>query len=138
MDQDIRWRQRLAHYRKAFAKLDSAVELSKTRKLSELEQQGLIQAFEFTHELAWNLMKDWFEYQGNNTLTGSRDAIREAFKAGLVEDGDGWMQTIRSRNESSHTYNQELADSLTAAILDRYWSLFRAFIDVMTIKEQEE
>jgi nucleotidyltransferase substrate binding protein (TIGR01987 family) len=138
MDQDIRWRQRLAHYRKAFAKLDSAVELSKTRKLSELEQQGLIQAFEFTHELAWNLMKDWFEYQGNNTLTGSRDAIREAFKAGLVEDGDGWMQTIRSRNESSHTYNQELADSLTAAILGRYWSLFRAFIDVMTIKEQKE
>jgi nucleotidyltransferase substrate binding protein (TIGR01987 family) len=113
MQEDIRCRLRLAHYRKAFAKLDAAVTLSSTRKLSELEQQGLIQAFDFTHELAWNLMKDWFEYQGNTTLTGSRDAIREAFKAGLMEDGEGWMQTIRSRNESSHTYNQELADTLT-------------------------
>lgn len=137
MQEDIRWRQRLAHFRKAFAKLDAAVTLSNARKLSELEQQGLIQAFEFTHELAWNLMKDWFEYQGNTTLTGSRDAIREAFKAGLVEDGEGWMQTIRSRNESSHTYNQELADTITKAILERYWRMFQAFLAVMTAKEHD-
>jgi len=83
-------------------------------------------------------MKDWFEYQGNTTLTGSRDAIREAFKAGLVEDGEGWMQTIRSRNESSHTYNQELADTLTKAILERYWHMFKAFLDVMTAREHDQ
>jgi hypothetical protein len=44
--------------------------------LNELEEQGLIQAFEFTW--AWNVMKDYFEYQGNTTITGSRDATREA------------------------------------------------------------
>ena len=51
-DPDIRWQQRLANYARALAQLTSAVELARVRKLSELERQGLIQSFEFTHELA--------------------------------------------------------------------------------------
>nr|VFJ60551.1 MAG: nucleotidyltransferase substrate binding protein, HI0074 family [Candidatus Kentron sp. DK] len=73
---DIRWRQRFDNYRRALARLRDAVSLRKKRPLSDLEQQGLIKAFEFTHELAWNVMKDYFEYQGNTSITGSRDAIR--------------------------------------------------------------
>lgn len=59
MTDDIRWQQRLASYQRALAQLEAAVTLSQSRPLSELEQQGLIQAFEFTHELAWNVMKDY-------------------------------------------------------------------------------
>nr|VFJ56069.1 MAG: nucleotidyltransferase substrate binding protein, HI0074 family [Candidatus Kentron sp. DK] len=73
---DIRWRQRFDNYRQALARLRDAVALRQQRPLSDLEQQGLIKAFEFTHELAWNVMKDYFEYQGNTRITGSRDAIR--------------------------------------------------------------
>jgi len=65
-----------------------------------LEQQGLIKSFKFTHELAWNVMKDYFEYQGSTGIAGSRDAIREAFRRGLVSDGEAWMATIGSRNLS--------------------------------------
>ena len=86
--EDIRWKQRLNHYRKALLQLTKGVELSRLRPLSEIEQQGLIQAFEFTHELAWNVMKDFFEYQGNFTIMGSRDATREAFLRNLIVDGD--------------------------------------------------
>ncbi len=86
---DIRWRQRLANYRKALEQLDAAVSLAQYRELTDLERQGLIQAFELTHELAWNLMKDYFAYQGNADITGSRDAIREAFDKGLITDGEG-------------------------------------------------
>ena len=58
---------------------------------SELERQGLIQAFEFTHELAWNVVKDYFTYLGDTSITGSRDAARAAFAVQLVEDGRvGW------------------------------------------------
>lgn len=53
MGQDIRWKQRLTNYTRAFQSLTEAVELSQQRGLSALEQQGLIQSFEFTHELAW-------------------------------------------------------------------------------------
>ena len=101
-DQDIRWKQRLQNYLKAVQQLTDAVLLSSRRPLTTLEQQGLIKAFEFTHELAWNVMKDHFRYQGNSAITGSRDAIREAFRQGLIEQGQAWMETISSRNRSSH------------------------------------
>lgn len=78
--------------------LENAVLLSHERDFTPLEEQGLIQAFEFTHELAWNVMKDYFADQGNISITGSRDAIREAFNKGLITDGEGWMEMIRSRN----------------------------------------
>ncbi len=128
MEDDIRWKQRLANFRKAFDRLQEAIELLRLRGLSNLERQGLIQAFEFTHELAWNVMKDWFEYQGNGDISGSRDASREAFRMGLVQDGEVWMEMIKSRNQSSHTYNLETALEIEDAIDKRYWASFRQFL----------
>lgn len=124
---DIRWQQRLANYAKALEQLGNAVATSQARPLSDLEKQGLIQAFEFTHELACNVMKDYFAYQGNPGVTGSRDAAREAFQQGLIEDGEGWMEMIRSRNLTSHTYQQKIADEICSHILKRYFPLFEQF-----------
>lgn len=121
---DIRWKQRLSNYLRALDQLADAVSLRRQRPLSRLEQQGLIKAFEFTHELAWNVLKDYFQYQGNTAITGSRDAIREAFHGGLVADGETWMATIASRNRSSHTYDEETANQLARAISDHYLTLF--------------
>ena len=103
MDEDLRWRQRLDSYRRARRQLQAAVDLGRQRTLSELEQQGLIQAFEFTHELAWNLTKDYLRSLGSNTLIASRDSTRVAFAAGLIDDGDHWMDMIVSRNLSPYT-----------------------------------
>jgi hypothetical protein len=69
---DVRWRQRFQSFRKAFAQLSAASDLAKQRRLSDLEQQGLIQAFEFTHELAWNTFKDFLESRGATNLFGSK------------------------------------------------------------------
>lgn len=132
MSDDIRWQQRLDNYVRALAQLQAAVGLSQTRPLSELEQQGLIQAFEFTHELAWNVMKDYFAYQGQTSIMGSRDATRAAFAAGLIEDGEGWMEMIVSRNQSSHTYNRATAEALAGRILHTYAALFDLFAVRMT------
>lgn len=100
--------------------------LSAERPLSELEQQGLIQGFEFTHELAWNMLKDFLEAQGIAGLIGSRDAIRTAFKNGLLQEGETWMEMIKARNLSSHTYQLELANRLAAEILQRFYPAFVA------------
>lgn len=126
-DHDIRWQQRLNNYALALSRLADAVALAAQRPLSSLEQQGLIQAFEFTHELAWNVLKDYFFWQGNAAITGSRDATREAFAQGLLDDGEGWMAMIKSRNLSSHTYNQSVADSIAEAVTARYYPLMRTF-----------
>jgi nucleotidyltransferase substrate binding protein (TIGR01987 family) len=130
---DIRWKQRLENLQSAFVQLKNAVELSEKRPLSDLEQQGLIQAFEFNHELAWNVMKDYFKDQGGSELiTGSKDATREAFKQGLVEDGESWMEMIISRNQASHTYNKEVADEIVKKIKSTYFKAFTDFIKRMT------
>jgi nucleotidyltransferase substrate binding protein (TIGR01987 family) len=124
MNTKIRWQQRLTNFSKALRQLELAVELSKERPLSNLEEQGLIQAFEFTHELAWNVLKDYFAFQGNPDITGSRDASREAFRQGLIHDGEGWMEMIKSRNQSSHTYNEEVAEGIALKIRSSYVQLF--------------
>lgn len=131
-EMDIRWRQRFSNYQLALARLGEGVTLASQRPLSELEKQGLIQAFEFTHELAWNVMKDYFVYQGNSSITGSRDAVREAFSKGLVEDGEGWMEMIKSRNQTSHTYNPSVADAIVERILTLYFGLFQSFYNRMS------
>ena len=124
---DMRWRQRFANYRRTVRQPQDAARLAAERPLTPLEQQGFIKAFEFTHELAWKVMKDYFEYQGNTAITGSRDAIREAFRRGLVTDGEAWMETIASRNRSSHTYDENTAQQLIETISRRYLTLFNDF-----------
>jgi len=121
---DVRWKLRFDNFRRALHQLTLAIQLKQQRPLSDLEQQGLIQGFEFTHELAWNVLKDYLEMEGIQGLVGSRSTAREAFKRGLVRDGEVWMDMIEKRNLSSHTYNQAVADTLAAAIVDRYYQAF--------------
>lgn len=127
MMENTRWEPRFENYLKALLQLENAVKLSEERELTELEKQGLIQAFEFTHELAWNVMKDYFFFQGNSEITGSRDATREAFEVGLIQDGEGWMEMIKSRNKTSHTYNEDIASEITEKIIEWYFDLFKEF-----------
>src|SRR6266540_4161557 len=117
---DIRWIQRFNNYEKAFAKLSEAVELAAERDLTELEKQGLIQAFVYTHELAWNTLKDFLESRGVQNMYGSRDATREAFKTGLIENGEAWMDMVQSRNLTSHTYEETIAAEIVSAIRATY------------------
>lgn len=121
---DIRWQQRFNNFIKAFQNMKDAVELAQQRELSKLEQQGLIQGFEMTHELAWNVLKDYLEYQGIMNLVGSRDASRSAFANGLIEDGEIWLAMIKTRNITSHSYNQDAASSAAQVIVEQYYPAF--------------
>jgi nucleotidyltransferase substrate binding protein (TIGR01987 family) len=129
--QDIRWQQRFENYRKALAQLNDAVALSAERELTNLEKQGLVKGFEYTYELAWNVMKDYFRYQGNQEIRGSRDAIRAAYQSDLVDDGHIWMKMIEDRNLSIHTYNQNVVEKIEDHILRLYIDEFQKFSTVM-------
>jgi len=119
--QDIRWIQRFNHYTKALGQLKKFIQKG---KLNELEEQGLIQAFEYTYELAWNTLKDYFESQGDTEIHGSRDAFRLAFQRNLIEDGETWMDMVRSRTLTSHTYNEEIAKQISTAVSQQYFQQF--------------
>lgn len=126
-----RWKHRLQYYRKALKPLGAAVATANERPLSELERLGLVQAFEFTHELAWKVMQDFCQWQGQSGLAGSRDATRAAFQAGLIRDGEVWMDMIRSRSLTSHIYNQEMAEMIAGYILEEYWPMLVEFGEEM-------
>ena len=119
---DIRWIQRLENFPRALSTLQRAIGLAQSRPLSELEEQGLIQAFEFTHELSWLLIRDFLVDQGVAGISGSRDALREAVARQLLPQGQEsvWMAMIRSRNLTSHTYNPSVAQDIAAPIRERY------------------
>ena len=118
---DIRWQQRFKNFQKALAQLQKFIEKG---ELSELEEQGLIKAFEYTYELAWTTLKDFLEYQGYTDIYGSRDTIRKAYELNIIQDGEAWMDMLESRNKTSHTYNEDTAEEICQAIQNTYYGLF--------------
>lgn len=135
MTEDIRWKQRLHNFNNALKTLTEASALAQQRPLTQLEMQGLIQGFEFTHELAWNVLKDYLESKGYSGLIGSRDATRTAFKNELIADGEVWMDMINDRNQTTHTYNLKVAERIAQDILQRFYPAFVALANTFTSLE---
>jgi nucleotidyltransferase substrate binding protein (TIGR01987 family) len=135
MDNDIRWKQRFQNYKKALLTLENAVALGKTRELTDLEKQGMIQGFEFTFEMAWNVMKDYLEEQGITGIIGSKGAVRHAFNKELIEDGQVWMDMIKDRNLASHSYDEKTAEDLILAITETYIFQFKKLAEKMSSLE---
>ena len=143
-NKDIRWEQRFSNYRKALKNLNKAIEIVKNKyfdningeseifdDLEEIIKEGLIQRFEYTYELAWNLMKDYAEYQGKTEIKGSRDATREAFKMKLINNSELWMDMLMSRRATSHTYNEDTAEEILQKIINDYHIEFLEFEKTM-------
>ena len=132
---DIRWQQRFVNYTRALEQLERFFE---PPALNEREQQGLIKAFETTFELAWNTLRDLLRSQGNESLLGSRDTLREAFRLELLQDGESWMLMIQDRNLTSHTYNRATADAIAANIQQHYLSCFQSLRTRLQLRLEQE
>lgn len=129
MLQDIRWKQRFENFKEALKHLRHAV--TEIKNPSDLEKEGTIQRFEFTHELAWKVMRDYLEYEGIMGITGSRSATREGFNKGLIAEGQKWMDMIESRNLTVHTYRGEILEREYRLIVRVYYPLFESFQEKM-------
>ena len=136
--EDIRWIQRFSNLKKALSNLDEAVKLSEERELTKLEKQGLIQSFEYTYELAWHTIRDFYRSKGEVDIQGSRDAFRLAFERGLIRDGQVFMNMIKSRQLSSHTYNEETADDIYQDIVNHYFCAFQELVERLQQEQCKE
>lgn len=143
-DQDIRWQQRFSNYQKALRKLEEAAKrikedyeideegnIDEDDFLDDIIKEGVIQRFEYTHELAWNVMKDYLNEVGGIKALGSKDSTRQALAGELMNNGEVWMEMIQSRNQTSHTYNEEVADGIFGKIIQEYLPAFIAFRNTM-------
>ncbi len=132
MTPDVRWKQRFSNFTRALSDLSADVALHGARPLSRLEEKGVVQSFEMVHELAWNVLKDFLESEAGTTgLLGSKDSTREAFKRGLITDGEAWMEMIRCRNLTSHVYNEDIARQVVNDICSRFHACFVELRDTL-------
>jgi nucleotidyltransferase substrate binding protein (TIGR01987 family) len=147
--EDIRWKQRFSNYEKALKQLKNAIE--QLESFNDKEQKnnyeffdivkiGIIKSFEFTFELAWNLMKDYAFYQGISDAKGSRDAFKIAVQFELITPSDFhiWSKMIESRNQTSHIYDEDVANEILIKIKSKYYAQFIAFYEVMKNKITQE
>lgn len=138
--QDIRWLQRFENYRKALKKLEEAILIIEENRESanlDLLKEGLIQRFEFTHELAWKVMKDYLEYQGYDEIRGSRDTFRKSLLIGIIRE-PLWINSIQTRNLTSHTYDDEITKETLQVIISDYYPLMKEFENTMIKIAEDE
>ena len=137
MKNNIRWRQRFENYCKAFETLQNAVTLAEERKLSQLEEQGLIQGFEFTFELAWKVLKIFLECQDID-VKFPRDAIKKGFQYEIIDDGDIWIDMLEKRNLMSHTYDEHKAHQAVELITKQYFQQLQQLQQFLSAKINEK
>lgn len=105
--------------------------------LSELEQSGLVQWFEFTYELAWKVMQDLLEYKGYEFMRGPNGTLREAFTDGLIDDHDAWRQMAKDRTLMSHTYDEQDAQRVVELIFNTYTPLLQKLSETLASQQQQ-
>lgn len=150
--EQIRWQQRFSNLKKAFKKLERGLEifdfqlyLEKRENLREntgtenehnltteleqleLDREGVIQRFEYTFELFILTLQDYLKYTGEapDEVSGKTGVLKKALSNNLIEDHDGWRKMLKSRNLTSHTYNEETADEITADVIKKFFPLMQ-------------
>ena len=129
-NQDIRWKQRFQNFENAFISFKEAVE-EQGNTTNELIKAGIIQRFEFTHELSWKVMKDFLIFEGIQNIIGSRSAVREALNKDLIKNGEIWMDMIETRNITVHAYDEEILNKEFFKIVNEYFELLFEFYTKM-------
>ena len=119
---DIRWKQRFSNFKKALGRFEEAVKMDTQDRLA---QEGLIQRFEYTFELAWKCLQDLFQERGLEEIRGPKPVLQQAFQDGLIRDGVLWMEMLRARNESSHIYDEKVFLQIYAQAKDNFLKTFQ-------------
>ncbi|KAE9536112.1 nucleotidyltransferase substrate binding protein [Ursidibacter arcticus] len=124
---NVRWKQRFENYKKAVTQLANAIAEYGDTEI-DIIKEGIVQRFEFTHELAWKLQKDILKAQGEVDIFGSKTASRMAFNRGLITQGEIWLDMIETRNVTVHTYDETILNTHFKKITQEYLPLFLQFV----------
>ena len=119
---ELRWQQRFQNFSRSFLLLEQATELENP---SVIERAGMIQFFEVAFEQSWKVLKDFLEEEGF-TVKSPRDAIKTAFQYGFIENAGIWLEALKDRNLTTHTYDEETAEKVENNIKQRYYPILKS------------
>jgi nucleotidyltransferase substrate binding protein (TIGR01987 family) len=123
---ELRWQQRFQNFSRSFLLLEQSTELENP---SVIERAGMVQFFEISFEQSWKVLKDFLEEEGFD-VKSPRDAIKTAFQYGFIENATVWLEALKDRNLTRHTYNEETAIKVENNIKLRYYPLLKSlYID---------
>lgn len=121
-----RWKQRKEDLKNAVTRLQEALY---EENATDIVIDGVLHRFEFSFELAWKTMKDYLEYMGIVEKIGSpREIIKSAFKAELIENGEGWIEMMLARNTLSHLYSEEESRKIYNQIKEKYITMLEELV----------
>lgn len=113
-------------FRKAYLKLNEFIQ--KDDK-SEINQAAIIHAYEYTFELWWKAVQRYLEYVGTVQDYGPSATIKNAFQYHLIEDGQIWMDMLKDRNLTAHTYKEDIANDIYKRIINTYIRTLQQFVE---------
>lgn len=130
-NKDTRWRQRFMNFEKSIQYLEQALQIQEP---DIIQKAGLIQFFEISVELAWNVVKDYLEDQGFVEIKSPRSALKKDFETGLIQDGPNWMKLLDDRNITTHAYDEATVNMIETLIKQKYYLLLKQLYDTFNHK----
>lgn len=138
MSQEIRWHYRFANFSRAYSLLRDALQ-DGTEPLNQLEREGVIRRFKFTFDISCDLLKDRLEYDGVIIATITpRNAVRQAFRAKLIEDCEAWVAMLTDRNLTSHAYDLDRSEVVIHNIHSRYLTILDDLYQRLLLEAMEQ
>ena len=122
MATEERSRQRFENFTRALDRLREALAIP-VDEISDMERESLVQRFHYTFELAWQVLADRLEREGVVLdVATPRRAVREAFAAGLLGDGQTplWLDMIKDHNRIVYQYDEVRLEAVVANVRTRY------------------
>lgn len=120
---DIRSEQRFHNFKKALALYEEAP----SGNLSRLEEEGLIQRFEYSFELAWKTLQDLLQERGYANVRGPRPVLEQAFQDGILSEGPLWLDMLKARNETVHLYDEATFKRISQSVKGPYLRVLKNF-----------
>lgn len=79
---------------------------------TDIIRDASIKRFEYTFDLAWKLLKVYLKEKEGIQCRSPKSCFRQAYKVGVIDYDDFWLELTDLRNRAVHTYEEDFADSL--------------------------
>lgn len=98
----------MKQFEKAIVRLEEVLNIPET----EIVRDSAIQRFEFTLDLSWKTVKAFLEEKKGIVCASPKECFREAYRQGIIGYEEDWLKLVDMRNETVHTYNEEIAERI--------------------------
>lgn len=103
----------IENFEKSVSRLKEVLDVKEKNKII---RDSAIKRFEIAFDIAWKAVKTFLEEKKGIICHSPKDCFRQAYEQNIVEYDDFWLEMTDYRNNTAHTYKEELADEVFATL----------------------